>query len=180
METKEFEGVYNNLEEVSNSERECRELYGVQPKVRNWRQYNLGRVEEGWFYYKEAIEKEKLGLYKITQKWNKTKDETINADENKCIYWEEYWYTTFDGNKQMELIKYLCRILDTYISISPSEPVDDEDEEITYDIGTDYQDKEGVPIMGCGTVEDALYMFLIDLYPRLTPNQILKIREILE
>ena len=56
---KLFEGVYTHLQEVSNVERECRTLYGVQPKERKWRQYNLGRVEEGYFYYEESIEKEK-------------------------------------------------------------------------------------------------------------------------
>ena len=174
---KVFEGVYTHLKTVSNAERECRTLYGVQPKERKWRQYNLGRVEEGYFYYEESIEKENLGLYKITQKWNKSKDETINAEENKCIYWEEYWYSTFDGNKQMSIIIYLVQQLNTYIMIQPCEDNFYLDE---FDIGTDYQDKDGVPIVGSGTIEDAIYKFLIDLYPRLTPNQILKIREILE
>ena len=169
-----------HIEEISEPERKCRELYGVEPKIRNWRQYNLGRVEEGWEYWEESKRKESFGHYKITQPWRKDKESTISQHENRCIYWEEYWYNKFDGNKQMELIKYLCRILDTYVSISPAEPVTDETEEVYYDVGTDYQDKEGVPIVGHGTVEDGLYNFLIDLYPRLTPNQILKIREILE
>ena len=111
-----------HIEEVSEPERKCRELYGVEPKIRNWRQYNLGRVEEGWEYWLESKVKEKLGHYKITQPWKKDKQSTLSQQENRCIYWEEYWYNKFDGNRQMELIKYLCKILDTYISISPELP----------------------------------------------------------
>lgn len=164
-----------NIEEVPEVERQCRNYYNVEPKIRQYRQYNLARVEEGYYYWLESQEKEKLGHYKITIPWRKDKESTLSQEENRCIYWEEYWYREFDAQKQLDIIKFLTTEFKQPIHIEKTTPGD------SYFISMDnIKLGSGNCVSTYDTFDKCLYKILCVIYPYLTPNQILKVKEILE
>jgi len=163
-----------HIEPIREIERQCRNYYNVEPKIRNWRQYNLGRVEEGWEYWEESKRKESFGHYKITQPWRKDKDSTLSQHENRCIYWEEYWYNKFDSEKQLNIFQYLIQEFKCPINVEPA------DEPNEFWVIMYKQFGSGSSVQAHGTFDVCIYKILCVIYPYLTPNQILKIKEILE